>query len=114
MVDEPEAAADELGSTAEATATVLAGSFRTEAGTSGRGARQGDDLLDLGFPLPAGRLEHTGVVVRGEVRTEQPHGGEVHGTLGEQVENDRESPGGPGDLHPVVGLVVGEGEDVAQ
>jgi hypothetical protein len=49
------------------------------------------------------------VVLGCQVRTEQPNGGEVDLAGGEKVEDHGKAPGRPGSLHPVIGLVLGEG-----
>ena len=71
------------------------------------------DLLDLGLPLPADRLEDTHVVLACQVGTEHSHGGEVDLGGGEEVEDDREALGRACGLDAVEGLVLGEREDVA-
>ena len=53
------------------------------------------------------------MVLRGQVGSEKPHGGEVHGSLREEVENNREAAGGASSLDAVVGLVLGEPQDGA-
>ena len=50
------------------------------------------------------------MVTVGEVRSEDAHRGEVDGSLGEQVENQREPARGSGDLDAVVGLVLAESQ----
>ena len=52
------------------------------------------------------------MVVGGKVRGEQPHGGEVDRTLGEQVEDHGEPAGGASGVDTVVGLVLGQTEYV--
>ena len=52
------------------------------------------------------------MVVGGEVWPEKPNGGEVDRPLGEQVEDDGEPAGGAGGVDTVVGLVLGQTEDV--
>jgi hypothetical protein len=41
------------------------------------------------------------MVVCGQVRREQSHGGQAQGTVGESIEDDRESARGAGDLDAV-------------
>jgi hypothetical protein len=83
-----------------------------EAGRTSAGREPGHDLLDLGFPLPTRRRENGPVVVGRQVRAEQPHGGEVDRAVGEEVEDDREAAGRARGLDAVVGLVLGERENV--
>ena len=52
------------------------------------------------------------MVLGREVRSEQPHGREIDATGLQQREDDREATYGPRDLDAVVGLVLGESEDL--
>ena len=74
----------------------------------GPGREPGHDPLHVRPSLPASGVEHLPVVRFGQVRREQPHGREVDRALREPLEDRGESPGGPGGLDVVVGLVLGE------
>jgi hypothetical protein len=51
------------------------------------------------------------MVLTRQVGSEEAHGREVDGTLGEEVQDDREPAGGASSLDAVVGLVLGEPQD---
>jgi hypothetical protein len=52
------------------------------------------------------------MVVGSQVRGEQLHGGEVESTAFEHLQDHGKAPRRPGDRDAVVGLLLGEGEDV--
>ena len=70
-------------------------------------------LLDPGLSLAAGGLEDVAVILRGEEGREELDRREVHGPLGEQLEDEREPAGRPGHFHAVVGLPLGKAESVS-
>ena len=82
------------------------------SGRIGPGGEPGDDRFDFRPSLPASRLENRAVVVRREMRSQQPDGCEADIALGEQFEDHRESPGGSGHLDAVVGFALGERQRV--
>ena len=91
-------------------ARVTVGSLRTEDGTSGRGGQLRDQGLDLAPASATGPGEHGFVVLRCEVRTQHPDGGEGHRARGEGLEDDGKVSAGASRLDTVAGGVLGEPE----
>lgn len=73
----------------------------------------GEELLDVPLAPARGRRYQILVVLGGQERREQPQGREVHRTLGQQAQDDREPTSGPGRLDAEIRLVLGEGQDLA-
>ena len=78
----------------------------------GPGPERRGDLFDLDLSLPAGRLEHAPVVVGSQVRRQQPHSREAERAALEHLEDHGKAPCRTGDRDAVVGLLLGEAEDV--
>ena len=72
-----------------------------------------DQQLHLALVEVGGRVEKVAVVLRGQVRRQQPHGGQVHGTFREGVEHGWKPPSRTSRLEAVVGLVLRKVERLA-
>jgi hypothetical protein len=88
------------------------GAIAANVGSLAHGARDvrsrrqlGHEGFDL-LPAPTARLREDGLVVlRREVATQQPHGGEGQLSRGEELEDHRETPARPGAFNAVAGRI---------
>ncbi len=69
-------------------------------------AQSRDEFLDLPLALVPGGIEDSPMILRCQMRCQEPHRRESHPSVGKQLQEDQELPGGTGGLDPTVGRML--------